>query len=419
MNSQTLFRPEAMSAQLQDIGGNILLRPGISLIALTLMLSVWLTGVVCWLFMGSYSHTETVTGWLEPTAGITHVYSTDPGAIVQDVLVKENQYVERGTPLLHLKRESVLSDNQSVSALNITEINTQIERLNTQLQLSAVNQKNQQARYEQQLSGMHFELTQLSDMKLIIEQKKDLLQAQKDALLQLIKRGYSSQQQIHNIDSQLLDQRYQGQQIGREWLSTQRAIEELKFQHQESQHNFEVQRLNLQNRISDLRQSRTRLYSVNDIVITAPISGKVTQLAVKNGQASQASLPLLALMPDDSEISARLLIPVSAVGQLSPGQSIQIRYDAFPYTQFGTYIAEIEAVTPHLLLPQEIAQMPIQLNGPAYLASAKLNQYQIEHMEQRIDLRAGMTFAAEITVRERNLIQWLFEPVYGLNGGLL
>ena len=30
-----------------------------------------------------------------------------------------------------------------------------------------------------------------------------------------------------------------------------------------------------------------------------------------------------------------------------------------------------------------------------------------------------MTFAAEIAIRERNLMQWLFEPLYELHGGVL
>lgn len=419
MNSQTLFRPQAMASQQQEMRGNILLRPGISVIVLTLVLSTWLVAVVCWLFTGRYSHTETVSGWLEPADGITHVYTTEPGAVIREILVSENDIVEHGTPLIRLSRDAVFSDNQSASKLHLAEIDTKRNRLADQYELTRKSQQTQNKRFEKQLSSLLEEHEQLSEMRILINQKIVLLSNQRDALSTLNQQGFSSQQQVQTIDGQLLDQQYLAQQVEREWLTTQRNIDDIKYQQEESLHSYEVQMIGIENKISDLRQNRNQLLAANDIVITAPRKGKVTRLNLKVGQATQSNLPLLVLMPKQNQVSARLLIPVSAAGQISPGQSIKVRYDAFPYTQFGTFDAEIDSVSANLLLPQEIAQTPVSVTGPAYLASARLSQYQIEHLNQRIELRSGMTFAAEITVRERNLMQWLFEPIYSLRGGLL
>ncbi|MEC7471655.1 MAG: hypothetical protein VYC51_17525, partial [Pseudomonadota bacterium] len=68
---------------------------------------------------------------------------------------------------------------------------------------------------------------------------------------------------------------------------------------------------------------------------------------------------------------------------------------------------------------QEIAQTPFQAEQPVYLATATLSSNHIQFASNEVALRAGMTFAAEIQIRERNLLQWLFEPLYALHGGVL
>ena len=212
---------------------------------------------------------------------------------------------------------------------------------------------------------------------------------------------------------------YQRQNLEREWIATLQAIEDNQFASNEAEHSHQLQLLNIENQISELQKSLDQQYSQQEIIITASTDGRVTNLNAKPGQRAQSNVPLLSLMPFNAEVSAQLLIPVAAAGQISPGQSISLRYDAFPHTQFGTYQATIDSVSAHLLLPQEVAQKPLTINTPVYLAKATLQASSIEYFNKRIALRAGMTFAAEIAIRERNLMQWLFEPLYELHGGVL
>ncbi|MDC8832359.1 HlyD family secretion protein [Alteromonas gilva] len=419
MDSQSLFRPQALISQQQNIEGTVLVRPTLSALGITAALLMWLAASLYWLLSSQYVDTQTVTGWLEPQRGITHVYSPSPGAIVSEILVNANQRVSKGTPLIKLTRDATFKNNQSVNAVLLGELKSRIERLQTQYTLSQNGFENKR----QQLQTNHQRLLEdrqnIASMRTLLNQKMQLLDSQKQALTKLTKDGFYSKHQLQNLDAQRLDESYQHKLLNREWLAIIRAIDDTRYELQTLTTSHQLQQLAIENSISEIQQSLHQQYSVQDIVVTAPNDGKVGQLHAKSGQSTQANLPLLTLMPEQGDVIARLLIPISAAGQVSAGQPISLRYDAFPYTQFGTYDAVIDKVSPHLLLPQEVAQTPVTVKQPVYLASASLSSFNIEHLNEPIALRAGMTFAADINIRERNLMQWLFEPLYQLNGGLL
>lgn len=419
MHSQTLFRHQAVVSQQQKIDGTILLKPRLPTFGMTALLVCWLVAVVSWLISGRYTYTQTVTGWLEPARGITHVYAPSPGAIVSEILVSENEEVKKGTPLLKLSRDAIFHNNQSISDTLISELTTQIARLQRQYQLTQQSFLTQQQRLENAASSLTDDRDRIADMRRLLSDKETLLNKQIRALTQLADQGFYSQQQLQSLDAQRIDETYQRKHLEREWIAVLQAIEENQFALQNASHEHDLKLLTLQNQISELQKSLNQQQSQQEVIVTAPANGRVTNLAARLGNFTQASVPLLSLMPQNAEVTARLLVPVHAAGQISQGQSISLRYDAFPYTQFGTYEAVVDSVSDHLLLPQEVAQTPLAINAPVYLAKASLRTSTIEHLNQSIVLRAGMTFAAEITIRERNLLQWLFEPLYELKGGLL
>ncbi len=419
MQSQTLFRQQAVVSQQQKIDGAILLKPRLPTLMITVLLCSWLIGVTSWLLAGRYTYTQTVTGWLEPARGITPVYGPASGAIVSEVLVSEDALVQKGTPLIRLSRDAILHNGQSINDALIKELDTQIERLQNQYRITQKGFTTQQQRLTKAAQRLTEDRSRLAAMRLLLDDKMALLDKQIQSFTELAQQGFSSRQQLQTLKTQRIDETYQRQNLEREWIATLQAIEDNQFALGEAEQSHQLQLLNIENQISELQKSLDQQYSQQEVIITASTDGRVTNLNAKPGQRAQSNVPLLSLMPLNAEVSAQLLIPVAAAGQISPGQSISLRYDAFPHTQFGTYQATIDSVSAHLLLPQEVAQKPLTINTPVYLAKATLQATSIEHFNQRIALRAGMTFAAEIAIRERNLMQWLFEPLYELHGGVL
>ena len=83
--------------------------------------------------------------------------------------------------------------------------------------------------------------------------------------------------------------------------------------------------------------------------------------------------PLLTLLPENSELKAQLLVPVRSAGFLAEGQSLTLRYEAFPYQKFGMYKATIEKVSNTILLPNELLNAPLTIQEPVYRITAQLD----------------------------------------------
>ena len=103
---------------------------------------------------------------------------------------------------------------------------------------------------------------------------------------------------------------------------------------------------------------------------------------------------------------------------LREGQALHIRYDAFPYQKFGVQTGEITNISPSLILPGELIDVPISINEPAYLVTAKISANEILAYGNNISLKAGMTFSADVHLSQRTLMEWLMEPIYSIKGKL-
>lgn len=75
-------------------------------------------------------------------------------------------------------------------------------------------------------------------------------------------------------------------------------------------------------------------------------------------------------------------------------------------------------ISPSLVLPGELTDIPISISEPAYLVTATLNTKEILAYGNNISLKAGMTFSADVDLSQRTLMEWLMEPLYSITGKL-
>src|SRR4029453_5862991 len=53
-----------------------------------------------------------------------------------------------------------------------------------------------------------------------------------------------------------------------------------------------------------------------------------------------------AARDDGDDLHAEVLVPQSALARVSPGQSVKMLYDAFPYQRYGVRYGTVRAATP-------------------------------------------------------------------------
>ncbi|MGE8499271.1 MAG: HlyD family secretion protein [Pseudomonas sp.] len=249
-----------------------------------------------WLLIGRY-HESTDNAYVQ--GEITRL-SSQLGARVDKVLVKDNQHVEQGELLLTLESTDFeLARQRALATLDTREAELVQARsaLEQQASLIAASQADVSA------SEATLGRTQI-----------DLSRAQT-----LRKPGFVSEERVTTLAA---DSRIARSQVAK-------AQADLQAQRQQiSTLQAEIKRLEAQiaSARSDIAQAELNLERTQ---IHAPISGFVGQRAARNGQVVQAGAYLLSLVPDQ-DIWIQANFKETQIGHMRPGQKAELVFDSFP-----------------------------------------------------------------------------------------
>ena len=171
------------------------------------------------------------------------------------------------------------------------------------------------------------------------------------------------------------------------------------------------------------RQELTESEAKRRLVITAPESGIATAVAAEIGQSVNSSRPLVIIVPIGSTLQAQLYAPSKAIGFIKPGDSVLLRYQAYPYQKFGHAKGIVASVSKTALPSNELMDIGSMSNNstnsePMYRITVNLAQQSITAYGQPQFLQSGMWLDADILQEKRHLYEWALEPLYSLTGKL-
>ncbi len=170
--------------------------------------------------------------------------------------------------------------------------------------------------------------------------------------------------------------------------------------------------------LADVAQSQAQNDLQRGTLLRAGQSGVVAALFVKAGQMVSAGQPMVTILPGDAKLQAQLLIPSRAIGFIAPGNRVILRYEAFPYQKFGQQYGRVSIVSRSALTPAEqsalTGRLPPADQGPLYRVDVELDRQYVPAYGARESIRPGMTLQADVLIERRRLIEWLFEPLFGI-----
>ncbi|MBF0587874.1 MAG: HlyD family efflux transporter periplasmic adaptor subunit [Magnetococcales bacterium] len=137
---------------------------------------------------------------------------------------------------------------------------------------------------------------------------------------------------------------------------------------------------------------------------TSPFKGLVTQVHVKPGQNIGAGSPLVTLVRRGANLEGRLMVQNKDIGRLEKGQTVRIKYYAFPFQEYGIP----EGIITH------ISTKPAgdKEGTSQYLVRVALNKYKIsKHGGHERDLSIGLEGSVEIKTGQKRLIELVFAPI--------
>jgi len=128
-------------------------------------------------------------------------------------------------------------------------------------------------------------------------------------------------------------------------------------------------------------------------IITAPTDGKVVFIVpLQENQFMQSGKTIGYVNPPDSKYYAQITLPQSNFGKVDTGQKVQIRFDAYPYQEFGFILGKLKY----------ISKVP---SDSGFLATVELPDGLITNYDKKIQYRNGLRSQALIVTRDARLIQ--------------
>jgi hemolysin D len=379
----------------------------------------------------------------------TNVVQPLETAIVRAINVREGQTVRAGELLARLDPTFSAADVSALQA-QVKSFQAEVDRLtaeasgtpyqptsadtSTVLQVAMYGQRQAQYRYQmesysQKLSGLQAQVTRAEhDVKAFGQRHQiaSLLESKRRELERLqvgsqVNRLIAEDQAIE-MQRNLTDATGAAERARRDLdqLMAERDGYEQQWKAKISE-ELTLRRRSLSDATESLRKATLRrelvdLRADQDAVV-------LTVAKVSVGSVMQSGEPLITLVPSDAPLEVETRIAAAEAGYVHPGQKVAIKFDTFPFVQYGMAEGTVRFISPDSFSGgQDMQRGTVVTQGDSsavfYKARAAIDELKMSGVPGGFQLKPGMTVTADIKAGKRTLLTYLFARVLpvGLEG---
>lgn len=386
--------------------------------------AVLVTLIIIGLWVGQFAKQEPVRGYVSAEGGMTRLTAPQAGTVTE-VFVNQGDTVTVGQRLATIKTQQVASDNATTLAIEqgglkrrrdnnraeITKIRELVEKLSTDRAIYIANQRQLLATIDAQEIELRAAKAQADEFVARLEGLVKSRDITRERLL-------SHQRAAQDYSVQIAQVVTRRTELVREHTQRMNTLEA-------TLNDKSNQRAALENEIQAIETQLNQSEAQGIFHIVASTAGTVATVPVTPGASVEGGQLIIALGDAKADRVIILEAPAKSVGLLTEGQSVTVKYDAFPYKTFGIKRGTVLSV----------AQAPIDQLGPGSLTDhpmaarnesmARQTMYRIlvkpdsntisaYGLERPITL--GSTLTADIIVERRRLIDWVIDPILALQG---
>ena len=148
------------------------------------------------------------------------------------------------------------------------------------------------------------------------------------------------------------------------------------------------------------------------IVLRAPADSIVLELASRTiGSVVREAETLFVLVPRDVPLQAEVNVEGRDVGQISVGQPVRIKFEAFPFQKYGTGTGAVRVISQDSFAPDPKVEAARRAITPYYRVLVDLSDVQLRLPAERAQLIPGMAVTAELKVGQRSVISYFLYPL--------
>lgn len=363
----------------------------------SLVIWISLLALICFLVWASQAELEQITrapGQII-ASGRTQVIQASDGGVLQALMVKEGDTVERGQVLALLDRQKLRAAYQETRsrelALRATVARLQAELVGNEPVFSSETEGYPQFRANQ-LALLHKRRASINEETASLRKLLELAQRELAMTSPLISSGDVSQADVLKLERQVADLQAQiTNRLNKYLQDTQtdlsRAEEELAG----------VQQMLAQR--ADLL-SRTEL--------RAPMRGVVKNIRMTTiGGTLKPTEELMQIVPIENELLVEARIRPTDIAFIHPGQTASVKIDAYDYTLYGWLEGKVSYLSPDTLTEDlrqgEQAYYRMQVRAD--------DKRLVKQTKQAIQLQPGMTVVVEVKTGKNTVLRYLAKPI--------
>ncbi|QYX30996.1 HlyD family secretion protein [Sphaerospermopsis torques-reginae] len=406
-----------------------------------------------------YNVTVKVDAIVRPTGEIRVVQSEMEGTI-KSIFVKENQVVKTGDVIAHIEtdklliKKSELQGNIQQGNLQIMQINAQIRILDNQIlaekqvtekvvaaakadllrnereyQERQINTKGEflaaEANLQKAQTGLQKAQADLEFAKLDRDRYEQLSQIgaigrrefeQKQLVVQQTQLTLASEKKSFDIAKIKMTSAKAAvnptpailvmakERIAQETAKGQANIASLN---KEKQALIE-RRVQLQTQIQQSQKELQQIENqIRKSIIVATSNGIILKLNLRNpGQVIRASESIAEIVPNNSSLFIKAMIPTNEIKKVAVGQKVQLRVNACPYPDYGTLKGVVKTISPDVITTQN-NNTGIATASNYFEATIEPETLQFGNSNHQCYIQSGMQVKADIISREETALQFM------------
>lgn len=393
MNNK-LYRTEAIEYKRHHWRGKALLLAGLPAWLIVLLSTLFLIALIVAVIFCKFTQRIDVKGEVITLPHSINVFSPQQGFIIKQY-VKIGDLVKKNQPLYEIDVSRNTSSG-NVSAAQVESINEKIYNSEEIIKKLVHNKK-------QTLNALNEQLkTSTDSLKVTIRMLQNTqagLKKMHDNLAsydKYLSDGLITKDQYNYQHSLYFQQQSAYQSLVSQKMQLESQITQLNSDKVTKAADFDNQISSQYNQTNDYKNQLIESNANGNLIVKATADGRIESLSATQGQTVDNGSSLAQIKPiGNVEYYLILWLPNNSIPYLKIGDSINIRYDAFPADKFGQFPGEIISISSMPASRQEMSEYTNVNNGSTqqelalYKAIVKIKDKEFSYKGKTLSLSNG------------------------------
>ncbi|WP_341529316.1 HlyD family efflux transporter periplasmic adaptor subunit [Nostoc sp. UHCC 0302] len=236
----------------------------------------------------------------------------------------------------------------------------------------------------------------------------------KQSQLRLIEEQNRYQTTLNQLESDIKQAKLRLQEEENSYRSLQQTGTLALLRNQQQLKDLQTKIAALESQIAQAKSQIVSLkLQLQQRIVRSPVDGMIFDLPIdKPGSVVQPGQRIAQIAPENTPLILKAEMPSTQSGFLKEGMPVKIKFDAYPFQDYGVVPGRLDWVSPDSKVTQSNRG-----NTQNFELKISLARPYIQSRDKRILLTPGQTATAEVIIRQRHLIDYILDPFKKLQTG--